>query len=560
MRTSSRSVLRVTEPPASEEQLTDGMVRRRAASGVVFVGSLGMVNLVLGFLGSIVLARMLEPRDFGVVAVGATLMAFTTSLADGGLGSGLIRREEPPTRTELKASLGLQMTLVLLLAGVGAAIGAVIGGDGLVVALMMVALPIAALPTPGRVVMARAMRFKQLSVAEALGALGYYAWAVGGVLAGMGVWALASAVIVKALLTTAGIISGSGLGTVLPSYRGVSALRPLIAFGLRFQAISLAAMGREQGLNAGIAAISGVVTLGYWSLTRRLLSFPALLFQPLHRVAFPLLSRTLAQKRDPGAMLDRGIGVSAVVSGLVLGAMAASASEVVPAVFGGQWGPSAVIFQYVCVSLLVSGPVSVVAVGFLYASDAPGVVLRATIVHTLVLFAVTFSLLPSLGPKAIGIGSLAGAIVDVLIMSRGVATRCSARPLAQLLPVVAIGLVAGAIGMLVTAEAGSGFAAGVAGAVAAAAADLALLLVFRRRTAADTAGLLVQAVRTAPVTPARDRPRPAGDQLKPAPVADGLVDRRQLADEPVAVAPCDHRGVGRGSASPAPRRMTASST
>ena len=49
----------VTEPPASEEQLTDGMVRRRTASSVIFVGSLGMVNLALGFLGNIVLARLI---------------------------------------------------------------------------------------------------------------------------------------------------------------------------------------------------------------------------------------------------------------------------------------------------------------------------------------------------------------------------------------------------------------------------------------------------------------------------------------------------------------------
>ena len=509
----------MTEPPASEEQLTDGMVRRRTASSVIFVGSLGMVNLALGFLGNIVLARLLEPRDFGVVAVGATLMAFTTSLADGGLGSGLIRREDPPTRTELKAALGLQMTLVLLLAGTGAAIGAAVGGDGLVVALMMAALPIAALPTPGRVVMSRAMRFKEQSTAEALGALGYYVWAVGGVLLGMGVWALASAVIVKALVTSAGMIYAGRLGVVLPSYRGASSLRPLIAFGLRFQAVSLAGMGREQGLNAGIGAISGVVTLGYWTLTRRLLSFPALLFEPLHSVSFPLLSHTLAQKRDPGAMLDRGIAVSAVASGLVLSMAAASASALVPAVFGAQWEPSAVIFQYVCVSLLVSGPVSIAAVGFLYASDAPGVVLRATIIHTLVLFAVTFSLLPALGPEAIGMGSVAGAIVDVIIMSRGVSTRSSARPLKQLLPVAAVGLVAGAAGMLATAAAGSGLVAGIAGAAAAGAAYLPLVLVFSRRAAMDAAGLLVRALRS---TLSRQREAavvPAADQLERAPAA-----------------------------------------
>ncbi len=45
--------------------------------------------------------------------IGATLMMFTTSIADGGLGSGLIRRERPPDRAELKAALALQLSLTV---------------------------------------------------------------------------------------------------------------------------------------------------------------------------------------------------------------------------------------------------------------------------------------------------------------------------------------------------------------------------------------------------------------------------------------------------------------
>ena len=87
------------------EKLSDGVVRRRAKSGIFFVGSWGAMNLVVGFGGNLVLARLLTPRDFGIVAIGATLMMFTTSIADSGLGSGLIRLERTPERRELKAAL-----------------------------------------------------------------------------------------------------------------------------------------------------------------------------------------------------------------------------------------------------------------------------------------------------------------------------------------------------------------------------------------------------------------------------------------------------------------------
>ena len=293
----------------------------------------------------------------------------------------------------------------------------------------------------------------------------------------------------RALALTIGVTVVSNSGFVLPSFRGAAALKPVIAFGLRFQGVSLAGMLREQGLNVGVAVISGVGTLGIWTLTKRLLELPALLFEPLHRVSFPVLSRVLAAKQDPAKMLDRGVAVASTASGVVLVGMAAASPELVPFVFGEQWREVGQILPWICGSLLVAGPLSVVAVGFLYASDAPGVVLRATIIHSLVLFAVTFPLLPVIGPAAIGIGSLAGAIVDAAIMANAISRRSSSRPLEGLLPSVIVGVLAAGAGLAIAA-AGSGVLAGIVGGLAAAGIYVAVLAVVRRAVVLDTLGLI----------------------------------------------------------------------
>ena len=251
----------------------------------------------------------------------------------------------------------------------------------------------------------------------------------------------------------------SGTGFLLPSFRGAAALKPVIAFGVRFQGVSLAGMLREQILNVGVAAISGVGTLGVWTLTKRLLELPALLFEPLHRVSFPVLSHVLAAKQDPAKMLDRGVAVASTASGVVLVGMAAASPELVPFVFGEQWREVGEILPWICAALLVAGPLSVVAVGFLYASDAPGVVLRATIIHSLVLFAVAFSLLPVIGPAAIGIGSLAGAIVDAAIMANAISRAAARARSTGLLPVSVRRRARGGAGLAIAA-AGSGVLAG----------------------------------------------------------------------------------------------------
>ena len=283
----------------------------------------------------------------------------------------------------------------------------------------------------------------------------------------------------------------------------------MIAFGVRFQGVSLAGMLREQLLNVGIVAIAGVNTLGFWTLTKRLLEFPALMFEPLHRVSFPVLSHVLAAKQDPAKMLDRGVAVASTAAGVVLVSMAAACPGLVPFVFGEQWRPVGEILPWICAALLVAGPLSVVAVGFLYASDAPSVVLKATIAHTLVLFAVAFPLLDPIGPQAIGMGSLAGAIVDAAIMAHAIRTRSSSRPLEGLLPTVGVAVIAGAAGLAVSSAGSHGVLAGIEGGAVAALVYVLLLALVRRAVMLDTLHLISGAVRTGlsrepALTPAAD--------------------------------------------------------
>ncbi len=482
--------------PGTHERLPEELVKQRAKSGVFFVGSLGLVNLAVGFVGSIFLARMLAPHDFGVVAIGTSLIMVGTALGDGGLASGLIRREAPPTHGELRAALALQLALTCTLAFIAASLGYALGGSGEVVALMMLSLPMSAIQTPARISLWRALRFGPIASSEAAGVIASYVWSISGVLLGFDVWALASGVVVRSLVSSCYVIYAGGLGVVLPSLREARTLRSVVAFGLQFQAVSLVALARDQGLNVGVAAIAGVSTLGIWTLTKRLLELPVLLFEPLHRVSFPLLSHMRAARQDPTRLMDRGIAIAGTASGLVLVAFAASASELVPAVFGEQWRAAGTIVPFICAALLVAGPLSVVAVGFLYAGNEPSVVVKVTIVHTIVVFAVALPLLPTVGPEAIGMGSLSGAIVDAAIMATAIARRSAARPLRAHLPTLVIAAPAALIGMAVTAGAGTGLVAAIAGGLAAASVYLLTMTLVRRAVLVDTARMIIQAVRS----------------------------------------------------------------
>src|SRR4051794_27740893 len=96
-------------PLVDEQDMAPGDVARRALSGAVLLGARGVLLRALGLVGNILLARMLVPRQFGVVAFGATFLTFAGFLSDAGLAAGLIRRPNAPTKRELEAVLALQL-------------------------------------------------------------------------------------------------------------------------------------------------------------------------------------------------------------------------------------------------------------------------------------------------------------------------------------------------------------------------------------------------------------------------------------------------------------------
>ena len=123
-----------------DDHLSASVVRQRAVAGAAITLLRGIGVKCLGLVGLVVLARMLSPTDFGAVAFGATLVTFANFLADGGIGSGLIRRVEPPERADLKALLGFQLGFGTVLAIVIGLTALPFGTLGEVTALMALSL------------------------------------------------------------------------------------------------------------------------------------------------------------------------------------------------------------------------------------------------------------------------------------------------------------------------------------------------------------------------------------------------------------------------------------
>jgi O-antigen/teichoic acid export membrane protein len=229
-------------------------------------------------------------------------------------------------------------------------------------------------------------------------------------------------------------------------------------------------IGREQTLNAVVAAVAGVSVLGLWNLANRLIQVPMLAFRAIWAVAFPAMSNLLAQGEDVAPIILRTVRRAAVVGALVFSVFAATAPELIPSLFGEHWRDAAEVIPWISLSTLILGAISVATHGYLAAVGRPGYVATATVTFGVVWIAVTAPLLPVMGVAAVGVGNLCGALVEAAFFD--VATRRSAgvspnRPLR--LP-LAVAMFAGTVGWL-ACTAGP---AGVWTAVAAGCLTLAL--------------------------------------------------------------------------------------
>jgi O-antigen/teichoic acid export membrane protein len=493
-----------TDPdPRGSPALTRVEVRRRASAGVFFIASSSLAGLVIGFAGNLILARLLVPSDFGMVAVGATVLLLGGALAEGGLGIGMIRRAEDPAPEELRALNGIQLAIALAIFVPCTLIALNFGTTGQVTAIMLLSLPITTLQTPGRVMLLRRMQYDRQAVVDLGAQASSLLFSVTTCLLGAGVWGLAVGSVVKgvAAVVLTAILS---IGIHPPSFRGWRPLGPLMRFGLVFQANWIVLVARTQGLNAAIALVGGVDVLGLWWLANRLLDVPSVIFGSLSGVSFPAMANLIAHGEDPSPTIPRVVRLATIASVLVFVPFAVASPDLVPIVFGEQWRQAGEIIPLVTLGLLIGGPISVGVCGYLFAIGKPAAVAWGSALTGIAWITVTVAAFPLVGISAIGIGAICGGLVDAIYLDSVTRREVRITSIGSAAVPIAIALLAGLLGLGIVEATSSGLLiAAAAGVVAEAVCLAGLWLVCRSdllETIRTTLGTVSDAVSRAPAS------------------------------------------------------------
>lgn len=310
----------------------------RAALSWAFVMTWGRRGLAAIF--TIVLAAIVGPRAYGIVAVGLVFMQIMTVFLEQGLGTAIIQRRDL-RREHLDAAFWLNVAWGLLLAGIAVAT-APLWADAMgtpqleeVIQVLAIGIFLTALTVVQQSVLQRELDFKKLAVRSTAAALVGGLVGLGLALGGAGVWALVGQ---QLALDVVSVVILWRLGSFVPRLRfSWRHARDLLGFSIDVFFANLGGFLGRRSDTLIIGVFFGPVVVGVYRLADRIVdTLLDLTMRPVGAVSLPEFSRL---QQDPEALKQRVARFLRLSVFLTVPAMLvlAASSEELLAVVGSDW-------------------------------------------------------------------------------------------------------------------------------------------------------------------------------------------------------------------------------
>ena len=312
---------------------------KRAAASFLFKLTESVGTQGISFVVSVVLARLLDPSDYGVLTMLTVFIAVSQVFVQSGLNTALIQKkdvDETDLSSVFYVSLGIAAALYGLLFALAPAIGAFFAMEALAPVLRVLALILlpGALVSVQNAVIAREMAFRKLMAASLICTALSGAVGIAMAAAGAGYWALVAQQLTNQLsLALVLLWLVKWRPRALFSWARV---KVLIRFGWKLLASSLLETGYNNLRTAVIGKKYAQETLGFYNRGKQ---FPELVMNAVNgsiqSVMLPVLRRSVM--------------VSSFLVLPMMAGLAAVAEPLVRLLLTDKWLPCVPFLQICCI-------------------------------------------------------------------------------------------------------------------------------------------------------------------------------------------------------------------
>ena len=303
-----------------------------------------VVSQILRVVTYVLLARLLAPRDFGLLAMALVITNFIDVIRDLGTRSAIIQKRD--VSRELASSIfilniGIAVVVTAVLVAIAPLVGELFETPDVIPVLrvMCIAIGIGALGLVQQGLLYRAMQFSAIAVALISGAVSQAIVALTMGALGFGVWALVAGIISGAFVTTLLLWIASGWRPFV--HFAWSDIRGVASFSLNVTGVRVLnffvndvdkfVVGRALG-----AAALGIYSMG-WRIVSQILTVTG---RVLQQVLFPTLSAIQDDNEKVRRDFLRTMSVVALVFFPIMVGIATVADVFVRVVLGADWIPA----------------------------------------------------------------------------------------------------------------------------------------------------------------------------------------------------------------------------
>lgn len=324
-------------------------LRQEAIKGVMWSAAENWGGQFTTFVVFFILARLLEPEVFGLVALAGLFIAFMQVFLDQGFSEAIIQRQEVDSDYLSTAFwTNFLMGVVLSISSVAMAgfVAAFFKQPQLIpiVRWLSVGFIFSSLSSVQNAILSRKLAFKSIALrsltANVIGSVVGILMAI----SGYGVWSLVSQQLVSGAI---GVLVLWRVSDWRPTLRfSTKLLKELLSFGVSGVGFKILNFFNRRSDDLLIGYFLGAVQLGYYTVAYRLLlAMTQILISTISKVALPTFSRLQQDRERIQRAFYMVTQMSAFIALPVFVGVAVLAPELVQVLFGKQWMLSVPVMQ-----------------------------------------------------------------------------------------------------------------------------------------------------------------------------------------------------------------------